>query len=94
MHEDYETERHEINRAVLGYCNANDPDNLYPDWQELFAKHNLVALGELGELRYPDGIAWLPTKTMKYKRMPVISKAIVQYREDGSYMVKLNGLLG
>lgn len=84
----------EINRAVLGYCNADDPENLYPDWQELFTKHKLVLLGEVGELRYPDGITWLPTKTTEYKQMPVISKAVVQYREDGSYMKKLSGLLG
>lgn len=89
-----EDEFHEINRAVLGYCNAKDHENLYHNWQELFTKHNLAVLGEIGELRYPDGIAWLPTKDTEYKKMPVISQAVVQYREDGSYLVKLSGLLG
>ena len=84
----------EIYAAISGCRNADDPKNLYPNWRELFAKHNLTELGSVGEPALPDGITWLAGDGAEYKPMPIAYTAIVQYREDGSYLVKASGILG
>jgi len=82
----------EIGRAVSGCRNDADPENLYPNWRELFAKHNLDVLSTVGGCEIPDGITWIAS-VVTDKPLPIIYPAIVQYRDDGSYLVKCSGLL-
>ena len=83
----------EIYNAISGCRNSDDPENLYPNWRELFTKHNLAELGVVGELELPDGITWIAGDDAEYKPTPIAYTAIVQYRDDGSYLVKSSGIL-
>jgi hypothetical protein len=83
----------EIYSAISGCRNDAYPNNLYPNWRELFAKHNLTELGVVGECELPDGITWTAGDGAEYKPMPIMYPAIVQYRDDGSYLVKCVGFL-
>ena len=82
----------EISRAVSGCRNDAYPENLYPNWRELFVKYNLAVLGTVGECEIPDGITWI-ADVVTDKPLPIIYPAIVKYRDDGSYLVKSSGLL-
>ena len=86
----------EIYRAIDGYRNRHDEALIrehYPNWEEMFTKHNLTVLGCEGERRKPDGITWLAAPDDGYKGLRVMYPAIVQYRKDGSYLVKRAGWL-